>query len=147
MAESDKVARIIRKVHRRYYERYKNSVILINPTKKWKIIQSSNKMIKMKLYTKKLFTEKVYDDCYLTIIHVICNETKREISINVSFQYYKNGKKVMSKFFGKSILLNMNDILKLGNITHATLNDIVHKMLKKGKNAFTGLKKYPYDKL
>jgi hypothetical protein len=67
--------------------------------------------------------------------------------VNVEFLSYKDTKYNPGKSFAKVILFSEEILLSLGDIKHETLEIVVHKMYKKGKNAFDGINPFPFENL
>ena len=138
---------IVQKIKKRYYETHENSVILINPDVKWNILKSSTKSKEVIDYMKQLFSDEKYNNSYLTIVSVNCNEKSASVSLGIDFYFYKDSKNVLGKSFGKSIVFSSEKLIEMGDITHQTISEVVEKMFKKGKKSFDGVKPMPYESL
>ena len=130
---------IVQKVKKRYTETHENSVMLINPNIKWNVLTSSTKHKEVMEQMKKIFTEEKYNNNYLTIISVNCNEKTESVSLGIDFYFYKDNKNIIGKSFGKSIVISDKELVKLGDLTHQIISDVVVKMFEKGKNLLTVL--------
>lgn len=136
---------ILQKIKKRYTETHENSVMLVNPQIKWNIIKSSNKLKDVQDHMKQLLTENdKYNNIFLTLITITFNEKLESINLSVNFHSYKDGKPNLGKQFGKTITFNPETLIELGDITHKTIEEIVIKMLSKGKKCFDGIKPMDY---
>lgn len=138
---------VVQKIKKRYYETHENAVILIKPDVKWSILKSSTKSKEVVDYMKKLFSDEKYNNSYLTIVSVNCNEKSASVSLGIDFYFYKDSKNVIGKSFGKSIVFSSEKLSEIGDITHQTISEVVEKMFKKGKKVFDGVKPMPYESL
>ena len=136
---------IIKKTYQKFYHRYKNASVLLDPThKNWNPLAKSTNDIKVFKEMKQLVKQNVekYNKKYLVTTRVGTYKNS-EIRLSCNFNYFANGKKKALKSFGLTIILSGEELLN-NSVTTKFIFKIVQKMNKLGAGKFQGIKPFSY---